>query len=1274
MLLKHNHFLVFIFFILSAQLKVTAQTCGCERQLLYNNSFETGTTTGWSSNSGGLTVWGGGGADGYYYAGVNYNDQAGEYDLYQDWNNVIAGRSYIFNGSFTTHSGAYYSVIRMQFFNASGTQVGTTYEQEINTVYPTWTPVNWTAVAPASATRVRISGVTQNTALKMDGVTLTTCFVPVVSVTFANSATNCVNSTVHLTSVMTDPSVSVAYQWEKSTDSTTWTNISGATSANRTETNVVGKVYYRLKAVSSTCTVYSSVTVVESYDTVPPVLSGVPSNTTVSCENIPTAATPTATDNCALENIVFQEAYSSCSNPILNNNSGIENVSNIAMDTTFQGYPAKKLPNYSTALTGWEMGFPANASQSAVLVHDNTNTINNPDGSHFMWVPSNSYCVLNNPVSLQAGQCVEISLWAAAFSSVAPQQNTRIQIEVIRVSDNQFFEPYFQVLPASISVTNMNWQRIVTKFVTPSAGAYKFVVTQEVDPVYGPTPKGFALDGFEVKNCCETAPTGCKSYAITRTWTARDKTGNATKQSQIITVTDTKAPTFNNIPANVTVCETVPAPTVLTATDNCDATPSVSLTSEISTKTNNGTCTDNFYTVTRTWTAKDNCDNSVTAQQVITVLGNFKPIITASPFCVGGSTTLSAALPTCIASASYQWQQYNGTVWVNVGSGATYTTGSITANQTYKVIVTVAGSSCTGTADDFVATPAPALNVTVTTPSASICINSTSFLTANVTGGAGTFTYQWQRNSNNGNSGWSDIVGATSANFQIPTSVADITFYRVIVTASGSGCGSSTAQSIKITVANNAGCDCVVQNCSAFTKLVFKNATILQDVAGLEGDKWLFTNVAIGYDAIVEITKAVNSNGLKAIDNTAVNIDDWCPEINWNYVAGQDSYLDWKITVVAAGTQTPANLPSSSRVTSYDVDGNGDYREIHGHINANGFILNNPTELGIVPESPYSMVLGSTLEHLSISTDSEVKATFYYPGQNNVFTIRLGVRTTNAVSSGFRQYAVSFDPCISYTNPDIKPQAPEIAGIDTVCTGGGAATYTTTQPFVSYNWTIVGGTIVSGQGTRTVSVNWATTGTQSISVTTSDANSCIITEAFAVHVVNPITVSVQPVGFTECVGGTRTLTATITGGYDLQYQWQSSEDNSSWTDINGANTLTYKPLSDAIGVKYYRLVVSSASTNCSTINANSATVTIVDDPKVNVTVASSTLCEGGSVTLTANITDGTGTCTVQWQKSSTTTPWANIAGATSNSYNTTSLNSTTRYRVTLICSGSGCCD
>jgi len=50
-----------------------------------------------------------------------------------------------------------------------------------------------------------------------------------------------------------------------------------------------------------------------------------------------------------------------------------------------------------------------------------------------------------------------------------------------------------------------------------------------------------------------------------------DNCGNTNTHTQVITVVDTEAPTFNNVPDDETVeCdETIPVYTV-TATDNCD--------------------------------------------------------------------------------------------------------------------------------------------------------------------------------------------------------------------------------------------------------------------------------------------------------------------------------------------------------------------------------------------------------------------------------------------------------------------------------------------------------------------------------------------------------------------------------------------------------------------------------------------------------------------------------------------------------------------------------
>jgi hypothetical protein len=1197
-------------------------------------------------------------------------------------------------------------------------------------------------------------------------VSLTLLTPPTINIS-SNTNKVCPYGEITFTATVS-PSGSYTYLWQKSTDGgNTWTDVVGATTAVK-NISVVGLADFRVVVKSAACTFYSGSLSISTFDTTPPVFSNKPNDVTVSCNAIPPPVILTATDDCYLQDIVFHETYSSCVNPNLNTNGGLENVGNLPMDTTFYGYPARKLPNYDQSVNGWEMGFPATTSEKGLLVHDNNKTINNPEGNDFLWVPGNGFCILNAPINLKAGQCIEISLWAAALSKINPQEATRIQVEVFNMNDNSVVVPFSQVLPAGTSINNMNWQKIVTRFAVPANGSYRFVVTQSFEPDWGASAKGMAVDGFFIKECCTAPPVDCKNYTITRIWTARDVTGNVTKHTQVITVKDTQAPTFNNVPANITICGTpVPTAAILTATDNCDATPSVFLTSEVSTKTTNGSCTDNFYTVTRIWKAADNCGNAVTATQVITVVVPPTPAITAVANCANSTTTLTANISACLTNATYQWQQLDGTSWVKVGTNnGTFTTPILSSNQEYRVLVTVANSTCSGTSNTYTATPFSAMTVTAITANATACINSNAFFTANVTG-ATNVTYQWQ-SSVNGNNNWSDIVGETNAVYNISTASPSNKYYRVTVKTVGNDCGTATSLGVPLKVENSAGCDCILQSCSAYTKLVYKNPVLINDAAGLVGDKWRFSNVAAGFDAIVEVTNALNANSLNAIDNTAVNVDDWCPEINFDFLASKDSYVDWKITIVAAGTNTPANLPTSSRVTSYDVDGNSNYREMHGHINANGYIVNNPTELVIANESPFTLVLGSTNEYPSISTDSKVKATFYYPGQNNVFQIRLGVRTTVSSGSFYRQFAVSFDPCISYTNPDINPQKPEIAGTTATCVGGTNATYTTTQPFSTYNWAVVGGTIVSGQNTRNIIVDWTSTGAKTVSVSTVDANGCIGSANFAVTVNQDPTVSfteldasvlcegqnktltalitggvgtptiqwqssvdglnwdkisgatatnfdvvsnflgvkyyqvvvsfgnsgcssvtsssmsveaVKPLlltsvleGFTECLGGTRKLVAQAQGGKNATYQWQSSVDNVNWVDILGENDTVYTPPSTVAGTKYYRVSIKSASAGCGIIQSPSATVIVVPDPAVNVSVSVSAICAGGTAVLTANVTDPSGTCAIQWQSNSNGATWNDILNETKPSLTVGALNSTTRYRIILNCSGSGCCN
>ncbi|HMN05989.1 MAG TPA: T9SS type A sorting domain-containing protein, partial [Flavobacteriales bacterium] len=110
---------------------------------------------------------------------------------------------------------------------------------------------------------------------------------------------------------------------------------------------------------------------------------------------------------------------------------------------------------------------------------------------------------------------------------------------------------------------------------------------------------------------------GTCPIVVTRHWTFRDTEGNEETCEQTIFIEDTQAPVLMNVPADVTVvCGNVPGiPTEVWAQD-CKTNVPVIITED--------TIPGQFgvsYTIIRTFTATDACNNSTTATQTITVVG-----------------------------------------------------------------------------------------------------------------------------------------------------------------------------------------------------------------------------------------------------------------------------------------------------------------------------------------------------------------------------------------------------------------------------------------------------------------------------------------------------------------------------------------------------------------------------------------------------------------------------------------------------------------------------
>lgn len=229
----------------------------------------------------------------------------------------------------------------------------------------------------------------------------------------------------------------------------------------------------------------------------------------------------------------------------------------------------------------------------------NTNLVTATDNCS---VPTKTHLFDSAPYEIQCFHQFKRTRYYRATDAVG---NSASCSQVITVFDGT--APVFTSVPANVTVQCNSVPAVGTATATDNCSGGVTVVYN------GQTRE----DG----NCDD-------AYILTRQWTASDVCGNTRTATQRINVIDNQRPTFTSAPANITVqCDAIPMPATPTATDNCDA--DVLITYNGETKTN-GSCLNN-YTLTRRWTASDNCNNTRSVSQRITVVDNGKPTFTSFP-------------------------------------------------------------------------------------------------------------------------------------------------------------------------------------------------------------------------------------------------------------------------------------------------------------------------------------------------------------------------------------------------------------------------------------------------------------------------------------------------------------------------------------------------------------------------------------------------------------------------------------------------------------------
>ena len=357
--------------------------------------------------------------------------------------------------------------------------------------------------------------------------------------------------------------------------------------------------------------------------------------------------------------------------------------------------------------------------------------------------------------------------------------------------------------------------------------------------------------------------------------------------------------------------------------------------------------------------------------------------------------------------------------------------------------------------------------------------------------------------------------------------------------------------------------ECIDNNTCAtqYIDLDFSDNSIQKtlDPTGWVGDEWRFDNVYTGTYAKVKIVGVQNvaTAAVSTIDNATQPFPAaWSPELGFNIVSGQDSYVDWEVTFYDNTTNAVKPLPKASRVTSYDVDGptnRNPYTELHGHTSPDGYILGSTSQLSVLNEAPRTIILGTPTEYTGISDNDFSKVTFYYSDSLTVFNIRLGIRAATGASGSVpaRQYALGFVACPDFDNPVVNPIIPTITGVNDICINGTLTqTYSLPNNFSNIVWTATGGTITAGQGTQTVTVQWpATAGNYKIAVVTTDGTSCVVN--------NSRSVTVYPIANVNAGSDLTICTSSSPSAITLSgASFSGSATTAAWSVISGGGSLS----------------------------------------------------------------------------------------------------------------------
>ena len=333
-------------------------------------------------------------------------------------------------------------------------------------------------------------------------------------------------------------------------------------------------------------------------DTIAPILSMVPADTTVTCDAVPAPPVPgpTVSDNCdAMPTVTFRADTidQSCENEFTIRRYWMaeDNCGNMSIDSQFIMVIDTLAPIIN--------GVPSDTTVICSMIPDEPilgMDITASDNCDAMVQLTFSADTIGDPNSCE----VEITIirrWRAEDNC----NNIQLDSQIIMVIDT--------IAPVILGVPNDTT-----------------VLCDAVPPEPIPGMQVTSMDNCDTMSTlsfrADTIMGVCAAeMTIYRIWRIADKCGNITIDSQVINTIDTIPPVLANLPVDITAdCRDIPEIANVTASDNCD----LSLPDPIITEMQVGPC-EHTYVLTRTWTSTDACGNSAMAIQNISVVDTIAP-------------------------------------------------------------------------------------------------------------------------------------------------------------------------------------------------------------------------------------------------------------------------------------------------------------------------------------------------------------------------------------------------------------------------------------------------------------------------------------------------------------------------------------------------------------------------------------------------------------------------------------------------------------------------